>query len=109
MPTGRIVLQPPPEITPAEGLSNLLMQAVPMLGSVGSMGFVALASPGPRGYVGAGMFLEKRREDRLRDLGWEVVRYTWDDALRRPDVLALRVRRAFERSASRRAPASPAS
>ena len=57
VPTGRIVLQPPPEITPAEGVSNLLMQAVPMLGSVGSMGFVALASPGPRGYVGAGMFL----------------------------------------------------
>ena len=37
VPTGRIVLQPPPEITPAEGLSNTLMQAVPMLGSVGSM------------------------------------------------------------------------
>jgi len=57
VPSGRIVLQPPPEITPAEGLSNLLMQAVPMLGSVGSMGFVALSQPGPRGIIGAGMFL----------------------------------------------------
>lgn len=57
VPSGRIVLQPPPEITPAEGLSNVLMQAVPMLGSVGSMGFVALSQPGPRGIIGAGMFL----------------------------------------------------
>ena len=56
----------------------------------------------------ADLFLEKRREDRLRELGFEVVRYTWDDALRRPDVLAARVRRAFLRSASRRVPASPA-
>ncbi|KRE43492.1 type VII secretion protein EccCa [Knoellia sp. Soil729] len=57
VPTGRIVLQPPPEITPAEGVSNLLMQAVPMLGSVGSMGFVAISGQGAKGYVGAGMFL----------------------------------------------------
>lgn len=46
---------------------------------------------------------EKRREDRLRDGGDEVVRYTWDEALHRPAVLAARVRRAFERSARRRA------
>ena len=51
----------------------------------------------------AGLFAEKRREDRLRDLGWEVVRYTWDDALRHPDLLAARVRRAFLRSARRSA------
>ena len=57
VPTGRIVLQPPPEITPAEGLSNVLMQAVPMLGSVGSMGFVAISGKGATGYIGAGMFL----------------------------------------------------
>ena len=55
----------------------------------------------------ADLFAEKRREDRLRDAGWEVVRYTWDDALRRPDALATRVRRAFERSRSRTR-ASPA-
>ena len=57
VPTGRIVLQPPPEITPAEGLSNVLMQAIPMIGSVGSMGFVAISGQGAKGYVGAGMFL----------------------------------------------------
>lgn len=51
----------------------------------------------------ADLFSEKRREDRLRDLGWEVVRYTWDDALRRPDLLAARVRRAFLRSSRRSA------
>jgi hypothetical protein len=55
----------------------------------------------------ADLFAEKRREDRLRDAGFEVVRYTWDDALRRPDALAARVRRAFARSASRRTPTSP--
>src|SRR6478672_3189601 len=57
VPSGRIVLQPPPEITPSEGASSLLMNAVPMLGSVGSIAFVALASPGVKGYIAAGMFL----------------------------------------------------
>ncbi|MGL5910239.1 MAG: FtsK/SpoIIIE domain-containing protein, partial [Phycicoccus sp.] len=55
-PSGRILLQPPPEITPSEGASGLLLQAVPMLGSLGAIGFVALSMPGPRGYVTAGMF-----------------------------------------------------
>ena len=36
------------------------------------------------------LFEEKRREDRLRDAGYEVVRYTWDEALLRPEVLAAR-------------------
>ena len=57
VPQGRIVLQAPPELRPSEGLNNLLMQGVPMLGSVGSMAFVAMSSPGARGYIGAGMFL----------------------------------------------------
>ncbi len=57
VPTGRIVLQPPPEITPSEGASGLLMQAVPMLGSLGSIGFVALSQTGPRAWFTAGMFL----------------------------------------------------
>ena len=51
----------------------------------------------------ADLFEEKRREDRLRDAGFEVVRYTWDDALLRPEALAARVRRAFERADRRRA------
>jgi len=55
-------------------------------------------------YVGpADLFEEKRREDRLRDAGFEVVRYTWDEALHRPDLLAARLRRAFDRAARRRA------
>ncbi|MBM6399046.1 type VII secretion protein EccCa [Phycicoccus sonneratiae] len=57
VPTGRIALQPPPEITPSEGASGLLMQAVPMLGSLGSIGFVALSQNGARAWFTAGMFL----------------------------------------------------
>ena len=45
---------------------------------------------------------EKLREDALRDQGLEVVRYVWDEALRRPTAMAARFRRAFLR-ASRRA------
>ncbi|CAA9308191.1 MAG: hypothetical protein AVDCRST_MAG61-1522 [uncultured Friedmanniella sp.] len=44
------------------------------------------------------LWAEKRREDALRDLGWQVVRWTWAD-LRRPDLLAERLHRAFRRSA----------
>jgi len=51
----------------------------------------------------ADLFGEKRREDRLRDLGDEFVRYTWDEAFYRPELLAARLRRAFERSARRAA------
>jgi len=43
------------------------------------------------------------REDRLRDTGFEVIRYTWDEALRRPERLAARVRAAFARAARRAA------
>ena len=43
------------------------------------------------------LFAEKRREDRLRDAGWQVVRWTWDEALLRPAVVMGRVRRAFVR------------
>jgi hypothetical protein len=47
------------------------------------------------------LYDEKRREDRLRDAGYEVVRYTWDEALRHPQQLRARVLRAFERAARR--------
>ena len=40
---------------------------------------------------------EKRREDRLRELGYEVVRVVWSD-LDSPRELAARIRRAVERS-----------
>jgi hypothetical protein len=42
------------------------------------------------------VFDEKRREDALRDLGWQVVRWTWDD-LGSPSRLAERISRAFAR------------
>jgi hypothetical protein len=47
------------------------------------------------------VFAEKRREDAIRDEDWDVVRWVWAD-LQRPDRLAARVRRARERSSSRR-------
>lgn len=40
---------------------------------------------------------EKLREDRLRDLGWQVVRWVWEE-LFRAEVIAERLRRAFARS-----------
>jgi very-short-patch-repair endonuclease len=43
------------------------------------------------------LWLEKRREDRLRELGYEVVRVTWSD-LDSPAELAARILRAIERS-----------
>lgn len=42
------------------------------------------------------VFAEKRREDALRDLGFEVVRWTWDE-LRLFDTVVERIRRAFAR------------
>lgn len=39
---------------------------------------------------------EKLREDRLRDLGWQVVRWIWAE-LFRPEVIAERLHRAFAR------------
>lgn len=44
------------------------------------------------------LFEEKRREDALRDLGWQIVRWLWAD-LYRPGVIRDRVLRAFARSA----------
>ncbi|MGO1974158.1 MAG: type IV toxin-antitoxin system AbiEi family antitoxin domain-containing protein [Propionibacteriaceae bacterium] len=43
------------------------------------------------------LFEEKRREDAIRDLGWQVVRWTWPD-LATPRALHDRVQRAFARS-----------
>ncbi|GAA2099753.1 hypothetical protein GCM10009841_13910 [Microlunatus panaciterrae] len=44
------------------------------------------------------LFAEKQREDALRDLGWQVVRWIWDD-LQRPQVIRDRLQRAFARAA----------
>jgi hypothetical protein len=42
------------------------------------------------------VFQEKRREDALRDLGWQIVRWIWED-LYHPEELGRRLQRAFER------------
>ncbi|MBZ5739030.1 type VII secretion protein EccCa [Nocardioides mangrovi] len=59
MPSGQIVLQPPPQIEPNEGASGVLMNAIPMLGSLGSIVLVATMGKtnGGRGLIAAGMFL----------------------------------------------------
>lgn len=44
------------------------------------------------------LFAEKRREDAIRDLGWQMVRWIWDD-LARPARIAEQLRRAFARAA----------
>lgn len=49
---------------------------------------------------------EKLREDLLRDRGEQVVRYVWDEALRRPEVIAERLWRAFRRAGWRTSPAA---
>ena len=49
----------------------------------------------------AALRAEKLREDRLRDAGWEVFRFTWDEAVRRPAVIEVRARRAFARGLAR--------
>jgi hypothetical protein len=46
------------------------------------------------------VYREKVREDMLRDLGWEVVRWVWAD-LAHPEVIAERLRRAFLRAGRR--------
>ncbi|WP_245156046.1 type VII secretion protein EccCa [Nocardioides sp. 503] len=62
MPTGQLVLQPPPQIQPAEGAAGVMMNAIPMLGSLGSIVLVATmgartgSSNGIR-FIAAGMFL----------------------------------------------------
>lgn len=43
------------------------------------------------------VFREKRREDEIRDSGWEMARWTWAD-LDAPSVVDRRVRRAFARA-----------
>lgn len=51
-------------------------------------------------YAGAGdLFAEKWREDRLRELGYQVVRITWED-LAQPQVIRQRVLAAISRTQS---------
>lgn len=49
----------------------------------------------------ADLFAEKLREDGFRDAGYEVFRWTWEEAVHRPEVLRERAVRAFARGARR--------
>lgn len=57
VPSGSVAVLPPPEITPSDGISGLLSSALPMLGSVGSIVFISMASPNRTGMLAGGMFL----------------------------------------------------
>jgi hypothetical protein len=60
----------------------------------GKVKYGRLLKPGQT--AGDVVFAEKLREDRLRDLGWQVVRWTWSD-LARPRDLSYRLNRALAR------------
>jgi hypothetical protein len=64
----------------------------------GRVKYGRLLRPGQE--AGDVVFEEKRREDAMRDAGWEVVRWTWRD-LATPDALGERVRRAQARGRPR--------
>ncbi|GAA3662275.1 type VII secretion protein EccC [Nocardioides ginsengisoli] len=61
LPSGQLQLQPPPQIQPSEGAAGVAMNAIPMLGSLGSIVLVAGLgnSGGNQGlrFIAAGMFL----------------------------------------------------
>jgi hypothetical protein len=61
----------------------------------GKIKYGRLLKPGQR--VEDVVYAEKRREDALRDRGWQVVRWTWED-LARPEVIRDRLLRAFDRA-----------
>lgn len=56
VPSGRIPVQAPPELTPSEG-SSMLMSMLPMLGSVGAIVMVTMSNTGATGLLTGGMFL----------------------------------------------------
>jgi len=91
LPTGEIVLQPPPPLDQAEGSSGVLMNAIPMLGSLGSIVLVATMGgsgqgAGGRQYISAGMFLfatigfivvqiDRQRKQRQQSVGGQRTDY----------------------------------
>lgn len=57
VPTGRVTVQAPPELTPGDGVSSLLSSMLPMLGSIGAIVMVTVSNAGPTGFITGGMFL----------------------------------------------------
>jgi predicted transcriptional regulator of viral defense system len=77
------------------GRSDFGWEAFRTLGEFdGRVKYGRLLKPGQA--AGDAVFLEKRREDEMRDHRWEVARWTWDE-LDRPRIIADRIRRAFAR------------
>ncbi|MFW6868571.1 type VII secretion protein EccCa [Nocardioides sp. CPCC 206347] len=62
LPSGQLQIQPPPQIQPSEGAAGVAMNAIPMLGSLGSIVLVAGLGTGSGQnpalrYIAGGMFL----------------------------------------------------
>lgn len=73
----------------------------PELGTLGEFDGIVKYS-GRYGQTTQGALVaEKRREDRIRDEGWQVVRWTWDE-LAEPSALLERLERAFARGRASR-------
>lgn len=72
----------------AEGLIGVVDMFWPTLGVIGEAdGLIKYESRDA-------LIAEKRREDRLRALGFAVVRWGWGDVMERPEAVAQRIRRA---------------
>ncbi|MFT4083813.1 MAG: type VII secretion protein EccCa [Nocardioides sp.] len=84
VPHGELVLQPPPPIDQSEGAGGVMMNAIPMLGSLGSIVLVATMSgsggASARQFISAGMFLfatlgfvfvqiDRQRKQRQQNVG----------------------------------------
>ncbi|HEX5860620.1 MAG TPA: type VII secretion protein EccC, partial [Nocardioides sp.] len=85
LPTGQLVLRAPPQIQQHEGAGGVLLNAIPMLGSLGSIVLVATMGPGTdgRSYIAAGMFL-------LATVGFVVVQLDRQQRQRRRQVTGSR-------------------
>jgi len=57
VPSGKIAVQAPPEMAPADGISTLLSSMVPMLGGVGAVVMVSMSGTGITGILTGGLFL----------------------------------------------------
>lgn len=61
LPGGKLQIQPPPQIQPSEGAAGVAMNAIPMLGSLGSIVLVASLGGNAQNqairFIAAGMFL----------------------------------------------------
>ena len=57
VPSGKLMVQAPPELVPNDGAGGILTSLLPMIGSVGSIVMISLTNTGPAGYITGGMFL----------------------------------------------------